>query len=207
VINWFANFSYYHLWYNLTEKQSVVVEPAFFRLTSTVAITQPSWVKLCGCWNVTLAARSAEDHLQSGSADGQSPQHVDAVVPSSLIQDWERSHKLWFTTTVLCWPFTTTLFGENALFDALRRLFGTHYRKLFSVVTLLLCLSVGERHSSSPRLSLSLLTNMLPGPITSEITNLWRRTNLFIIIIMTMSMICLQCFDAVGWAAGRASGM
>ena len=33
--------------------------------------------------DVTLAARSAEDRLQSGSADVQSPQHIDAVVPLS----------------------------------------------------------------------------------------------------------------------------
>ena len=31
--------------------------------------------------DVTLAACSAEDRLQSGSADVQSPQHLDAVVP------------------------------------------------------------------------------------------------------------------------------
>jgi len=31
----------------------------------------------------TLAARSAEDRVQSGSADIQSPQHLDAVVPPS----------------------------------------------------------------------------------------------------------------------------
>jgi len=33
--------------------------------------------------DVTLAARSAEDRLQSGSADVRSPQHVDAVVSPS----------------------------------------------------------------------------------------------------------------------------
>jgi len=33
--------------------------------------------------DVKLAARSAEDRLQSGSADVQSPQHLDAVVPTS----------------------------------------------------------------------------------------------------------------------------
>ena len=33
--------------------------------------------------DVTLAARSAEDRLQSGSADVQSPQYLDAVVPAS----------------------------------------------------------------------------------------------------------------------------
>jgi len=40
-------------------------------------------------------------------------------------------------------------------------------------------------HSSSLRLSLlSLLTNTLPGPSASEVTTLWRYTNLFIIIII-----------------------
>ena len=40
-------------------------------------------------------------------------------------------------------------------------------------------------HSSSLRLSLlSLLTNTLSGPSTSEVTTLWRYTNLFIIIII-----------------------
>ena len=62
---------------------------------------------------------------------------------------------------------------------------GTHYRKLFSLVTLLQFLNSGLRHSSSLRLSLlSLLTNTLPGPSTSEVTTLQRYTNLFIIIII-----------------------
>ena len=55
----------------------------------------------------------------------------------------------------------------------------------FSVVTLLQFLSLGLRHSSSLGLSLlSLLTNTLPGPSASEVTTLWRYTNLFIIIII-----------------------
>ena len=28
-----------------------------------------------------------------------------------------------------------------------------------------------------------------------------------VIIIIIVVIICLQCFDAVGWAAGRASGL
>ena len=28
-----------------------------------------------------------------------------------------------------------------------------------------------------------------------------------VIIIIIIVIICLQCFDAVGWAAGRASGL
>jgi len=33
--------------------------------------------------DVTLAARSAEDRVQSGSADVQSPQHIEVAVPPS----------------------------------------------------------------------------------------------------------------------------
>ena len=77
-----------------------------------------------------------------------------------------------------------------ALFDALRQLSGTRYRKLFSVVTLLQFLSLGLRHSSSLRLSLlSLLTNKLPGPSASEVTTLRRYKNLFIIIIIIIIII------------------
>ena len=38
----------------------------------------------------------------------------------------------------------------------------------------------------TPRLSLPLLTNTLPGPIASEVTTLWRYTNLFIIIFLNL---------------------
>ena len=30
---------------------------------------------------------------------------------------------------------------------------------------------------------------------------------LFIFMLALLSVLCLQCFDAVGWAAGRASGL
>jgi len=80
----------------------------------------------------------------------------------------------WYTLPVV----TVTVY-------ALHQLSGTHYRKLFSVVTLLQFLSLGLRHSSSPRLSfLSLLTNTLPLPSASEVTTLWRYTNLFIITVI-----------------------
>ena len=60
----------------------------------------------------------------------------------------------WYTLPVV----TVTVY-------ALHQLSATLYRKLFSVVTLLQFLSLGLRHSSSPRLSfLSLLTNTLPLP-------------------------------------------
>jgi len=48
-------------------------------------------------------------------------------------------------------------------------------------------LSLGRRHSSSHRLSLlSLLTNTLPGPSTSEVKTLWRYTNLFILLLLLL---------------------
>jgi len=82
------------------------------------------------------------------------------------------------------------------LFDALHQLSGTHYRKLFSVVTLLQFLSLGLRHSSTLRLSLlSLLTNTLPGPSASEVTTLWHYTNLFIIIIIIIRLILKRSHD------------
>jgi len=52
-------------------------------------------------------------------------------------------------------------------------------------VTLLLCFSLGYRHSSYPGLSLfPLLSSTLPGPSASEATALWRYTYTFIIIII-----------------------
>ena len=67
---------------------------------------------------------------------------------------------------------------------------GIHYRKLFSVVTLLQLLSLGFRHSSSLRLSLlSLLTNTLPGPRASEVTTLRRYTNMCIVFIIIIIII------------------
>jgi len=88
--------------------------------------------------DVTLVARSAEDQLQSGSADVQSFQHIDAVVPllpNSGSRTWPRpliSHY-----DAVCQLLRSTLT------DTLLRLFGIHYQKLSSVVTLLLYLSLG----------------------------------------------------------------
>jgi len=98
-----------------------------------------------------------------------------------LIKDREHDRNL---PLRLCVNLLRRQHLRNTLFDALRQLSGTHCRKLFSVVTLLQFLSLGLRHSSPLRLSLlSLLTNTLPGPSASEVTTLWRYTNLFIIII------------------------
>ena len=41
-----------------------------------------------------------------------------------------------------------------------------------------------------------------------EIKRMVRRyTNVGFFVCMSVCRICLQCFDAVGWAAGRASGL
>jgi len=56
-----------------------------------------------------------------------------------------------------------------------------------TVTLLLLCLSPGQRHFSSPGLSLfPLLSSTLPGPSASEVTILWRYINAFITIIITI---------------------
>ena len=45
----------------------------------------------------------------------------------------------------------------------------------------------------SPRFSLrSLITNTLPGPSVSEVTTLWRYTNLFIVIIIIINFYFLN---------------
>jgi len=55
-------------------------------------------------------------------------------------------------------------------------------------VTLLLCFSLGYRHSSYPGLSLfPLLSSTLPGPSASEATTLWHYTNTFINIFKPTS--------------------
>jgi len=42
--------------------------------------------------DITLAARPAQDRVQSGSADVQSQKHINAVIPPSPNQDREHSH-------------------------------------------------------------------------------------------------------------------
>ena len=69
----------------------------------------------------------------------------------------------------LCMISFVCLLLRSALTDALLRLFGTHCRKLSLIVTLLLCLTLGWRHSSSPGLSLFPLPSvahcLAPAPL------------------------------------------
>ena len=89
--------------------------------------------------DVTLAARLAEDRLQSGSAGVQSPQHLDAVVPPSP-NPGSRTRP---QPAIGHYDDLLRRLLRSALTDAVLRLFGTHYRELSLIVTLLLCLSLG----------------------------------------------------------------
>jgi len=66
--------------------------------------------------------------------------------------------------------------SRNALFDALHQLSGTHYRKLFSVVTLLSRLKT----FLFSQVSLLRLLATAAWPSASKVMTLWRYTNLFI---------------------------
>ena len=126
--------------------------------------------------DVTLAARSAEDRLQSGSADIQSPQHLDAFIPATPNPGSSTGppHAIDHYDAV---NLSRRQHLRNALFGALHQLSGTHYRKLFSLVTV--AVFKLRLKTSFPRLSLlPLLTNTLFGPSAPEVTTLWRYTNL-----------------------------
>ena len=62
-----------------------------------------------------------------------------------------RRHQLLARSVVCVGALLNSYCKRAALRDALLRLFGAHYRKLSLIVTLLLRLSLGWRHSSSPR--------------------------------------------------------
>jgi len=49
----------------------------------------------------------------------------------------------------------------------------------------------------------------LPSKARDQATDHWLQLLLRVtVIILTLLVVqCLQCFDAVGWAAGRASGL
>jgi len=58
------------------------------------------------------AARLAEDRVQCGSADVQSPQHI--VVPPSHNPRRQHSYNLRSATTTLCQPSTAMTFAKRA---------------------------------------------------------------------------------------------
>ena len=94
-------------------------------------------------WRLS-ARESREDRLQSGSADIQSPQHLDAFVPATPNQGSRTRPQ----PAIDHYGAVSTFHDDNICetrFSMLcmHQLSGTHYRKLFSVVTLLQFLSLG----------------------------------------------------------------
>ena len=75
--------------------------------------------------DVTLAASSAEDRLQSGSADVQSPQHIDAVVPPSPNPGPTTQPQ----PAIDYYDLSRRRLLRSVLTDAVLRLSRTHYRK------------------------------------------------------------------------------
>ena len=155
----------------------------------------------CHCRMISPAGMALSSKLAAAACewcDGQTDRHPTSLIDPALhttlaVQIIHMLSVLWSACQLdnnsePCkngWNLSRRQHLQNALFDALRQLSGTHYRKLFSVVTLLQFLSLDKRHSSFRRLSLlSLLTNTLPGPSASKVTTLWCYTNLFIIIII-----------------------
>ena len=83
-----------------------------------------------------------------------------------------------------------------ALTDAQLRLSGTHCRKLSLIVTLLLFLSLGWRHSSSPGLSFfRLLGSTLPGSSASE---LWPysaiQMSVLLVVVVVVVVVVVRYF-------------
>ena len=89
--------------------------------------------------DVTLAVRSAEDRLQSGSADIQSPQHLDAFVPATPTPGSRTRPQ-----PAIDHYGAVSTFHDDSICETRFSMLCTscleltsHYLKLFSVVTLL----------------------------------------------------------------------
>jgi len=81
---------------------------------------------------------SAEDRLQSGSADIQSPQHLDPVVPATP-NPGSRTRP---QPAIDHYGAASTFHLRNAFFDALHQLSGIHYRYMPKTVLNSDCLAV-----------------------------------------------------------------
>ena len=91
---------------------------------------------------------------------------------------------------------------------------------LFYFTLLLMCVHQGEQKKLSVTLKFQSLCQFfstvdpsgllgLPASISASSTQVYGLDlyySLFVIFIK-FTVLCLQCFDAVGWAAGRASGL
>jgi len=140
-------------------------------------------------WQVTLCDPMWHVSSRSSVANLRTAIHLlltYLLLPTNLrllIQDREHGRNLRSTTTALCQPLTTTTFAKRAFRCSAPAVWNSLPKTVLGSDSV--AVSKSRRKTfSSPRLSLlSLLTNTLPGPSASEITTLWRYTNLFIIII------------------------
>jgi len=144
---------------------------------------------------ITLAARSADDWLQSGSAVGSTstPSYLRL-----LIQDQQHSRNLRSTTTALCQPSTTTTFVKHPCRCSAPAVWNSLPKTSVNSDSV----AVFKRHSSSPGLSLfPLLSSTLAGFSVSEVTTLQRYTDTFIIIIIIIISVkrVQSSFCQVSW--------
>jgi len=90
--------------------------------------------------------------------------------------------------TTLCQPFMTTTFAKRAFRCSAPAVWNWLPKTVLSSDFVAVFQS-RLKHSSLTRLFLlPLLTNTLPGPSVSEVTTLWRYTNVFIIIIVVIML-------------------
>ena len=103
-----------------------------------------------------------------------------------LMQDWEYGHNLLSATTMLCQPFTATLFAKHAFQCSAPAVWNSLPKTVLNSDSVAVFKSKLKTFLFSQVLFLvlPLLTNTLLGPSASEVTTLWRYTNLFIIIIV-----------------------
>ena len=101
------------------------------------------------------------------------------------MQDREHGRNLRSTTTTLCQPFTTTTFAKRAFRCSAPAVWNSLPQTVLSSDSVAVLKSRLKTFLFSQAFSSSsTLTNTLPGPSASEVTTLWRYTNLFIIIII-----------------------
>ena len=114
----------------------------------------------------------------------------DGIVDSEFKQ--QKHCNLRSTTTTLCQPFTTTAFAKRAFRCSAPAVWNSLPKTVLSSDFVAVFKSRIKTFLFSQvfsSLSLSLLTNTLPSPSASEVTTLWRYTNLFIIIIIIVIII------------------
>jgi len=122
----------------------------------------------------------------------------DGIVDSEFKQ--QKHCNLRSTTTTLCQPFTTTAFAKRAFRCSAPAVWNSLPKTVLSSDFVAVFKSRIKTFLFSQvfsSLSLSLLTNTLPSPSASEVTTLWRYTNLFIIIIIIV-IIIIFCPPAQG---------